>query len=98
MTVAEAEIMPGGPEAGLTEHPGSGSYIGDRTAESAQTPMDAVAIEQGRRTEAERRVCSQPGCPGDGRYQPPGRGHLPGCLHDAVTWTWEQVSRPGPPS
>lgn len=27
------------------------------------------------------RQCSRPGCPGDGRYVPPGRGHLPGCLH-----------------
>lgn len=61
------------------------------TAEKAQTPMDTLAIEQGRRTEAERRVCSQDGCPGDGRYQPPGRGHLPECQHDAMTWTWETV-------
>lgn len=59
------------------------------------TPMDRLAVEQGRRTEAERRLCSQVGCPGDGRYQPPGRGHLPDCSHEAVTWTWEQVIHPG---
>lgn len=58
------------------------------------TPMDALAVTQGLRTEAQRRVCSQTGCPGDGRYQPPGRGHLPDCQHDATTWTWEQSSPP----
>lgn len=50
-----------------------------------------------RRTENEARKCSQSGCPGDGRYAPPGRGHLPGCKHDAVTWVWETV-RPTPPA
>lgn len=44
-----------------------------------------------RRTEEESRKCSQEGCPGDGRYQPPGRGHLLGCEHDAVRWVWEDV-------
>jgi hypothetical protein len=32
--------------------------------------------------------CSTPKCPGDGRYMPPGRGHLPGCAHDAVKAVW----------
>lgn len=63
-------------------------------AEGTLTPMDALAVEQGRRTEAERRVCSQTGCPGDGRYQPPGRGHLPDCPHNAMTWSWEQINPP----
>lgn len=45
-----------------------------------------------RRTEKEARVCSQPMCPGDGRYMPPGRGHLPNCPHDPVTWCWEEVT------
>lgn len=44
-----------------------------------------------RRTNQEARVCSQPGCPGDGRYQPPGKGHLTDCTHDAVKWVWEEV-------
>lgn len=63
--------------------------------------------EAARRAEAEARVCSQidmtytltfgdfveqrVGCPGDGRYMPPGRGHLTGCQHDAVKWVWEDV-------
>lgn len=51
-----------------------------------------------RRTKAESRVCSQTGCHGDGRYQPPGKGHRDGCQHDAVAWVWEAipdgVSRP----
>lgn len=29
----------------------------------------------------EDRTCSTPVCPGDGRYVPPGRGHLPDCRH-----------------
>lgn len=33
--MAEAEIVAGGPDADLTEHPGSGSYIGDQQAEYA---------------------------------------------------------------
>jgi hypothetical protein len=45
-----------------------------------------------RRTEAEARKCSRAGCPGDGRYQPPGRGHLPGCEHNAVRWVWEEIA------
>ena len=44
-----------------------------------------------RRTKAESRTCSQDGCPGDGRYQPPGRGHLLGCQHDAAQWVWEAI-------
>jgi hypothetical protein len=47
-----------------------------------------------RRNETEARRCSQNGCPGDGRYQPPGKGHLPGCHHDAVKWVWETVIPP----
>jgi hypothetical protein len=27
------------------------------------------------------RTCSTPGCSGDGRYAPPGRGHVAGCTH-----------------
>lgn len=48
-----------------------------------------------RRTKAEARRCSQEGCPGDGRYQPPGRGHLPNCQHNAMIWVWETVAPPG---
>lgn len=29
--------------------------------------------------------CAHPGCPGDGRYAPPGRGHLEGCRDVAGT-------------
>ena len=51
-----------------------------------------------RRTKAESRVCSQDDCHGDGRYQPPGKGHRDGCPHDPVAWVWEAipdaVSRP----
>ena len=47
-----------------------------------------------RRTEAETRKCSQQGCPGDGRYQPPGRGHRLGCQHNAVAWVWGEVATP----
>lgn len=50
-----------------------------------------------RRTEAEQRKCSEAACPGDGRYQPPGKGHLPGCQHDAVMWVWGEVTTPLPP-
>lgn len=61
--------------------------MAEPTAENAASPR--------RRTEAEARECSQHGCSGDGRYQPPGRGHLPGCQHDAMAWTWERVFPPG---
>lgn len=47
-----------------------------------------------RRTQAEARVCSQEGCPGDGRYMPPGKAHLPGCQHNAVRWVWEDIIPP----
>ena len=50
-----------------------------------------------RRTEAQLRVCSQIGCPGDGRYMPPGRGHLLGCAHNAVAWVWETAATSQPP-
>lgn len=53
-------------------------------------------MSEDRRTEAEARKCSQSDCPGDGRYQPPGRGHLPGCQHDAGRWVWESVTPPAP--
>lgn len=65
--------------------------------------------EQGRRTEAESRICSDTtrewtdmlqrsrvGCPGDGRYEPPGKGHLPDCPHDAVAWVWGPITSPAP--
>lgn len=48
-----------------------------------------------RRAEEEARTCSQQGCPGDGRYQPPGRRHFLNCQHDAVKWVWECVIPPG---
>ena len=52
---------------------------------------DAAAAAARRRTEAEARQCSQEGCPGDGRYQPPGKGHRDDCPHDAVAWVWSEV-------
>lgn len=63
------------------------------TAEVA--PPSQTSEDRGRghslRTEPERRRCSQPDCPGDGRYMPPGKGHLPGCIHDAVRWTYKLI-------
>lgn len=35
------------------------------------------------------RQCSTPGCPGDGRYVPPGRGHIAGCPH--LRWHLQQT-------
>lgn len=31
-----------------------------------------------------KRECSDPECPGDGRYVPPGKGHNSGCLHMSI--------------
>lgn len=56
--------------------------------------------ETRRRTDTEKRRCSTTTCPGDGRYQPPGRGHVQGCEHDATKWVWEEVPvdyQPEPP-
>lgn len=44
-----------------------------------------------RRSKTEVVKCSQDGCFGDGRYQPPGRGHRSDCEHDAIKWVWEEV-------
>lgn len=52
---------------------------------------EAARHAASRRTTVEARVCSQPDCPGDGRYQPPGRGHRDDCQHNAVRWVWETV-------
>ena len=56
-----------------------------------ETRADQLRKRSGMRSESEARICSQEGCPGDGRYEPPGKGHKDGCTHDAIIWVWEVV-------